>query len=36
MPKLDSDLIPFVIFIGCVMAATGALQGWVFFSLLQN
>ena len=36
MPKIDSDLILYVILIGLVMAATGALQAWVFFALIQN
>ncbi|MFT5301789.1 MAG: hypothetical protein ACI87E_003379 [Mariniblastus sp.] len=34
MPKIDSDLIPYLILNGMIMAATGALQMWVVTSLL--
>lgn len=31
---IDKDLFPFLFLIGGVMAATGALQTWVLFTLL--
>ena len=34
MPKIDPELIPYLILIGCVMAATGAMQMWLVTNLL--
>ncbi len=34
IPKIDPDLIPYLILIGIIMAATGAGQMFVVFNLL--
>ena len=34
LPKIDADLMPYLILIGVVMAATGALQMWLVTSFL--
>ena len=34
MPKIDSELIPYLIVLGIVMAATGAIQMWLVTALL--
>lgn len=34
IPKIDSELIPYLILLGMVMAATGAMQMWMVSALL--
>jgi len=34
IPKIDSELIPYLILLGVVMAATGAMQMWMVFAML--
>lgn len=34
MPKIDSELIPYLILLGIVMAATGAMQMWLVTNVL--
>jgi hypothetical protein len=34
IPKIDSDLVPYLILLGTIMAATGAGQMWVLTALI--
>ena len=34
IPEIDSELIPYLILLGIIMAATGAMQMWMVPALL--